>query len=69
MQLARLLLEDGKHRQAHQVAEGFDGNATAYLVDVPESLEIRIRAAQALGRTDDVAQYRERLRKIRGGGR
>ena len=68
MRLARLLLEDGKNRQAHQVAEGFDGNATAYLVHVPESLEIRIRAAQAMGRTNDVARYRERLRKIRGGG-
>jgi len=65
MVLARLLLKAGKNREAHQVAEGFDGNATAYLVFVAESLEIRIQAGQALGRTARVAECEDRLRKIR----
>ena len=67
MALARLLLERGEHREAHHVAEWFDAGATAYLPFLPESLEIRIKAAQALGWTARVAEYRSRLEKVRGG--
>jgi hypothetical protein len=68
MALARLLLESGDYAEALRVAEGFDGNASAYLVYLPESLEIRREAAAALGLTERAEEYESRLRVIREGG-
>ena len=64
--LAELLLARGKPAAAYEVAEAFDSPApVAYLMYLPASLELRIRAAQQLGDyrlADRLAARRQLLR-------
>ena len=65
LRLAELLLATGEYAETLAVASGFDHRAPAnYLPFIPKSLLIRIEAAEALGRDDLVARYRERLEKL-----
>jgi tetratricopeptide (TPR) repeat protein len=65
--LARILLSQGRFAEAYDVAAAIDSPGAAslmFLVFLPTSLELRLRAAEALG--DDVAagRMRERLRLL-----
>lgn len=63
--LARALLVAGDYQAAHDVASVFDhGVPITYLAYLAPSLEIRRRAAEALGRTDWANKYRSRLLEL-----
>ncbi len=63
--LAQLALARGSFEEAHRVAGVFDHpGPIAFLPFVRASLDIRLRAAQGLGRTDLVGQYQARLRRF-----
>jgi Tfp pilus assembly protein PilF len=60
--LARILLAQRDFEGALRVASVFDSaQPIAYVRDLPASLQLRLRAAQALGRQDLVTHYRARL--------
>ncbi len=60
--LARLLLAEGRFRQALDVATAFDAPApVVYPLYLAASLELRARAAEALGDPRGAAHYRRRL--------
>ncbi len=62
MLLAQLLLARRRYADALEVAGVFDASqAMAYTMYLPRSLEVRFRAAQALGRRDLAARFRGRL--------
>jgi len=62
---ARLLLESSRPEEALAVASGIDHPAPlSFVAFVPESLVIRVEAAEALGLAAEAAGYRERLIKI-----
>ncbi len=66
--LSQLLLVRGRYRRALDVASVFDASWPAvYLFYVPQSLEVRERAATALGDAALAASYRHRLAALRGG--
>jgi hypothetical protein len=68
--LARVLLAKGRDAEALAVAGVFDASQPmAYVMYLAASLEIRIRAAERLGRRDIVARDRARLAQLRGLGR
>jgi tRNA A-37 threonylcarbamoyl transferase component Bud32 len=63
--LADLLLARGEFEEAHWVAAIFDHPAPlVFLPFLGRSLEVRLRAAEALGWEDRAARYRERLRAL-----
>ncbi len=60
--LAKLLVARGRYAEALTVADAFDSPAPlAYLLYLPESLRVRIAAAEGTGRPDLAERYRERL--------
>jgi hypothetical protein len=64
--MARFALAHGNFAEAYLVATGFDHPApVAYLAYVPLSLEIRLQAAQGMGRSDLAARFQARLRRLR----
>jgi tetratricopeptide (TPR) repeat protein len=64
--LAELLLAGGQPAEADRVAAELDSHrAVVYLVYLPASLELRARAAEALGRSDVAARHRARLAALR----
>ncbi|HSM04967.1 MAG TPA: protein kinase [Longimicrobiales bacterium] len=66
MLLARLYLEQREFERAIQVAGVLDHpQPMAFLPYRPESLRIRVEAAEALGRRADAAAYRQRLDGLR----
>jgi tetratricopeptide (TPR) repeat protein len=66
MVMAQFALGRGDFAEAHRDAEMFDHPAPiAFLPYLPESLDIRMRAAQGMGRPDLVARYKARLRQLR----
>jgi len=63
--LAQLLLARGQASEAIRVADRLDGpRPIIYLVYLRQSLELRIRAAEWLGRADLAAEYKMRLAKL-----
>jgi hypothetical protein len=67
MLLAKIALARGDYDEAHDVARVFDHPAPiTYLPFVPFALDVRLRAAQGMGRTDLSALYEDRLRRLRG---
>jgi Tfp pilus assembly protein PilF len=63
---AQLALARGDAAEALRVASLLDHpEPIAYLAFAPASLDLRFRAARALGRSDAAARYRERLRRLR----
>jgi hypothetical protein len=65
--LARLRLATGSPKEAYRLASDVDGHrAVVFLVYLPASLELRLRAALAMGRPDLAARVRERLALLRG---
>jgi serine/threonine-protein kinase len=65
--LARLLLAEGRFRQALEVATAFDAPASViYPLYLAASLEVRARAAEALGDERLARQYRRRLHAFTG---
>jgi serine/threonine protein kinase len=63
--MAQFALAGGNFSEAYVVATGFDHPApVAYLPYLPRSLEIRMRAAQAMGRPDLAARFQARLRRL-----
>jgi hypothetical protein len=63
--LSRLLLARGRYDEALEVASIFDHPEPAiFLAFLPASLAIRHAAAMALGQSERVAAYRERLRAL-----
>lgn len=59
---AQLLLAKGRYSEALEVAGVFDSSQPmAYALYLPQSLEVRVRAAERLGRRDVAARCRERL--------
>jgi tetratricopeptide (TPR) repeat protein len=67
--LARLLLAKGRYGEALAVAGVFDASQPmAYAMYLPASLEVRIQAAERLGRRDVAARSRARLTQLRGRG-
>jgi hypothetical protein len=65
IRLARELLKEGSYEEAIRVASVFDHpSPITYLAYLAPSLSIRLRAAEALGRTDLSARLRERLRHL-----
>jgi hypothetical protein len=68
LELARLHAAGGDHALAYDVAAMFDHpQPVAFLAALPESLRIRIRAAEALGWRDEVASLRQRLEGLSRG--
>jgi tetratricopeptide (TPR) repeat protein len=62
---SQLLLATGSHREALDVAAGFDHpGPAAFLPFVPASLGIRLRAALALGESAEAERYRDRLSRL-----
>jgi serine/threonine-protein kinase len=65
MLLADLLLARGEFEEAHWVAAVFDHpGPLMFLPFLGRSLEVRLRAAEALGWEDRADRYRERLRAL-----
>ena len=65
IRLARALLDRGDYQEALRVASLFDHPApVTYLAYLAPSLAIRLRAAEALGRSDLVVEYRQRLVRL-----
>ncbi len=63
--LAQLLVARGRHLEAITVADVLDSPAPlAYLLYVPESLRVRMAAAEGLGRADLAERYRARLESL-----
>jgi DNA-binding SARP family transcriptional activator len=63
--LAELQLATGHYPNALRTAEYFDHPApNFFLAFIPESLAIRIQAAEALGFHQEAEEYRERLRRM-----
>lgn len=63
--LARLALARGDFAQAQRIASAFDHpGPVAFLPFLPAALEIRLRAARALGRSDLVRRYEARLHRL-----
>jgi len=75
LMLARLWLARGEYENALRVAEYIDhAQPVIYIAYLPESLRVRVQAAEALGHGSEAAEYRRRqdqLRQvaIRGGSR
>ncbi len=66
MVLARLLEGQGRHEEAYRVAATLDHpEPIIYPLYLPESLELRARAADALGWRDVAARNRARLASLR----
>jgi hypothetical protein len=64
--LARLLAARGAHQDAIDIANIFDSpGPLTYLQFLPASLELRARAAKALGNSVDEAHYLARLTALR----
>ncbi len=64
--LAELRLATGAAEEAYRLASDVDGHrAVVFLIFLPASLELRARAAQAMGRTDLVSRHRARLASLR----
>ncbi|MCI0436703.1 MAG: protein kinase [Gemmatimonadetes bacterium] len=64
---AELLLARGHYREALDVSANFDAPApVSYLVHLPRSLEIRTRAAEALGHDKAASAFRARIAALRG---
>ena len=62
---ARALLAKGEYQEALRVASLFDHpSPVTYIAYLAPSLAIRLRAAEALGRTDLVTQFRNRLVRL-----
>jgi Tfp pilus assembly protein PilF len=60
--LARIFLATGRHEEALRVASIFDhAQPIVFLPFLPRSLEIRLQAARALGRTHEAQRYEQRL--------
>jgi hypothetical protein len=66
--LAQLLVGRGRGQEALDVADSFDRALIANLVHWRASLEVRARAAVAVGRLDLVRAYRDRLRTVATSG-
>jgi TolB-like protein len=67
--LAKLLLARRDYRRALEVAGVFDSSQpTSYVLYLPVSLEVRIRAAEGMGRGALARTLRERLAALRQGG-
>jgi DNA-binding SARP family transcriptional activator len=65
MALARVLLEQGRFTEAYEVAAVFDHPyPNAFVALVPESLAIRARAAEGLGRSRVAREHRSRLEAL-----
>ena len=65
--MAQFALARGNFSEAYLVATGFDHPApVAYLPYLPRSLEIRMRAAEGMGRPDLAARAQARLRRLQG---
>ena len=63
--LAQLLLARGDYRGAVRTASQLDGSGPlVYLLYLRPSLQLRARAADAMGDTGGAAQYRERLARL-----
>jgi hypothetical protein len=63
--LARALLRQGDHLNAHDIAAQFDHPAPiSFVAYLAPSLEIRRRAAEALGRTASAREYSDRLIRL-----
>lgn len=63
--LARLFLDQGRYQEALRVASFFDHpEPVVFLPFVPESLRIRMQAAQALRLSAAAENYRSRLQKL-----
>ncbi|HEU5304446.1 MAG TPA: hypothetical protein VFU40_07375, partial [Gemmatimonadales bacterium] len=63
--LAGFALARGNFAEAHRIGAVFDHPAPiAYLPYLPASLQIRLRAAEGMGRPDLVARYQIRLRRL-----
>jgi hypothetical protein len=58
---ARLLLAEGRHREAMEVASVLDGHPIMYVLYLRPSLEVRAQAAQALGEGRLADAFRQRL--------
>jgi len=67
--LAQLLLAAGRNAEALTVAGVFDSSQPmAYALLLPASLEVRLRAAERLGRAEAAASCRRRLRELTSAG-
>ncbi len=65
--LARVLLAQKDFEGVLRVASVFDSSQPiAYVRDLPASLQLRLRAAQSLGRRELVTRYRARLSLLSG---
>lgn len=65
LRVAELMMSQGRFPDAMRVASEFDHPAPMlYLMYLPQSLAIRMRAADALGRRDLATAYRARLEEI-----
>jgi serine/threonine-protein kinase len=63
--LARLALARGDFARAGDMAGTFDhAGPVTFLAFIPAALEIRLRAARALGRSDLVRRYKARLHRL-----
>jgi serine/threonine-protein kinase len=64
--LAELRLASGDAEEAYRLASDIDGHrAVVFLIFLPASLELRARAAQAMGRPDVASRHRARLASLR----
>ncbi len=60
--LSEILLRRGEYRAAIDVASLFDHpEPLVYVAFLPASLSLRLRAAEALGQTEEASRYRKRL--------
>jgi hypothetical protein len=66
---AEVLLKRGEFAEAERVAAGFDGHPSIYLLYLPPSLRLRIKAAEAERRPERAAAYRLRLSGLGGNPR
>jgi hypothetical protein len=63
--LAQLLFAQGEYAEARRIASEFDyPQAAIFVLYLPESLALRVKAAERLGRQDEAAGYRTRLRAL-----
>jgi hypothetical protein len=64
--LARLAIARGDYAEAHRVAGVFDHPApVAYLSFMRPALDVRLRSARALGKSDLVGRYRARMNRLK----
>ena len=62
--LAELLLAQGEYERAISVAAGFESRPVVYLLYMPKSLELRAKAAKAMGDSEREATFRRRLQAM-----